>query len=523
MAENKTKDKSVFGPEDLPDWDPAQKLAGPGEYPYTRGIHASMYRSRLWTMRQYAGFGSADETNERFRYLLEHGQTGLSTAFDLPTQMGLDSDDPMALGEVGRTGVAIDTLADMERLFDRIDLGKVSTSMTINSTAAVLLAMYRSVGVKQGVDPKELRGTIQNDILKEYAARNTYIFPPAASMRIITNIFEYCSKEMPQWNTISISGYHIREAGATAVQELAFTFANACEYVKAAQDSGLDVDTFAPQLSFFFVSQMDFFEEIAKFRAARRIWAGLMKNKFGGKSPKSWMLRYHVQTAGSSLTQQQPDNNVVRTALEALAAVLGGCQSLHTNSKDEALALPTPASALLALRTQQIIGYETGVTNVVDPCAGSYFLESLTDKIENEVNEYLRKIESMGGAIAAIESGYIQREIQDSAYSVHLAEESGAKIVVGVNDFVDTKEESIPIQRVDPRIEEEQKKRLAETKKKRDSQKLERALKALESAESGTENLIPYIIDAVDAYASVGEISSTLKKTFGKFRPPVTL
>ncbi len=516
-------EKNVWGPEDQKDFDAEKKLGQAGKYPFTRGIHADMYRSKLWTMRQYAGFGSADETNERFRYLLDHGQTGLSTAFDLPTQMGLDSDDPMAAGEVGRTGVAIDTVADMERLFDKIDLSKVSTSMTINATSSILLSMYRSVGIKQGVNPAKLRGTIQNDILKEYEARNTYIYPPAGSMRLITNIFEYCSKELPLWNTISISGYHIREAGATAVQELAFTFSNACEYVKAAKASGLDVDTFAPQLSFFFVAQMNFFEEIAKFRAARRIWARLMKEKFGAKNPKSWMLRFHVQTAGSSLTAQQPDNNVVRTALEALSAVLGGCQSLHTNSKDEALALPTPASALLALRTQQIIAYETGVTAVTDPCGGSYYLEEMTDRIEREVQVYLDRIEKMGGATAAIEDGYIQKEIQDSAYQAHQAVESKDQIVVGVNDFIDVAREDIPLQRVDPRIELQQKERLAHIKSTRNQSKVDAALKALEAAVPGNDNLIPYIIDAVDSYASVGEISGTMKKSFGKFRPPVTL
>jgi methylmalonyl-CoA mutase N-terminal domain/subunit len=518
-----TTEKIVWTSDDLKDWKADEKLGAPGNYPYTRGVHPDMYRSRLWTMRQYAGFGSAEETNERFRYLLAHGQTGLSTAFDLPTQMGLDSDDPMANGEVGRTGVAIDTLADMERLFDQIDLSKVSTSMTINSTSSILLSMYRAVGMKQGVDPKKLRGTIQNDILKEYEARNTYIYPPSGSMRLITNIFEYCSKEMPLWNTISISGYHIREAGATAVQELAFTFSNACEYVKAAKASGLDVDTFAPQLSFFFVAQMNFFEEIAKFRAARRIWAKIMKDKFGAKNPKSWTLRFHVQTAGSSLTQQQPDNNVVRTAIEALSAVLGGCQSLHTNSKDEALALPTPASALLALRTQQIIAFETGVTNVVDPCGGSYYLEELTDKIEREVEQYLDKIEKMGGATAAIETGYIQKEIQESAYAYHQDVESKDHIVVGVNDFIDTGHEDIPIQRVDPQIELKQKERLARIKSTRDNGKVTAALKALEDATHGNVNLIPFIIEAVNTYASIGEISGTLKKSFGKFRPPVTL
>lgn len=518
-----TEEKFTWSPEDLEHFDPKTALSEPGQYPYTRGIHSQMYRSKVWTMRQYAGFGSAEETNERFRYLLGNGQTGLSTAFDLPTQMGLDSDDPMALGEVGRTGVAIDTMEDMERLFDQIDLSKVSTSMTINATSSILLSMYRAVGMKQGVDAVKLRGTIQNDILKEYEARNTYIYPPAGSMRLITNIFEYCSKEMPLWNTISISGYHIREAGATAVQELAFTFANGCDYVKAAMTSGMDVDSFAPQLSFFFVAQMNFFEEIAKFRAARRIWARLMKEKFGAKNPKSWTLRFHVQTAGSSLTAQQPENNIVRTALEALSAVLGGCQSLHTNSKDEALALPTPASALTALRTQQIIAYETGVTNVVDPLGGSYFIEELTNKIEREVEAYLRRIEEMGGATVAIESGFIQKEIQDSAYQDHVDIESGSRVVVGVNQYIDKHEEAIPLLRVDPKVEIRQKEKLARIKQSRDNALVKQRLTELEEAARGTDNLIPHIIRAVECYASVGEISAAMKKAYGVFRPPITI
>ena len=513
----------IYKPEDLKDFDPAKQLGEPGQYPYTRGIYSSMYRSRVWTMRQYAGFGNAKETNKRFRYLLANGQTGLSTAFDLPTQMGIDSDDPMAQGEVGRTGVAIDTLKDMERLFEEIDLSKVSTSMTINATSAILLSMYKAVGKKQGVDSNLLQGTIQNDILKEYEARNTYIFPPQGSMRLITDIFEFCSKEMKKWNTISISGYHIREAGATAVQELAFTFANAIEYVKAAQDKGLDVDDFAPRLSFFFVSQMNFFEEIAKFRAARRIWARIMKDRFGAKSDKSLTLRFHTQTAGSSLTMQQPDNNTVRTAIEALAAVLGGTQSLHTNSKDEALSLPSEASALLALRTQQIIAYETGVTSVVDPVGGSYYVESLTDAIEEAVLEYIEKIEKLGGAIKAVEAGFIQKEIQNSAYEYHLAVESKDRIVVGVNDFIDEEEESIPIHRVDPKLEEEQIKFLKEVKAGRDQASLEKALGALKEAADKSDNLLPYIEKAVEEYATVGEISKTLKNSFGKFRPSVTV
>jgi methylmalonyl-CoA mutase N-terminal domain/subunit len=515
--------KYVWKPIDVEGLDLSNRLGQPGKYPFTRGVHSDMYRSKLWTMRQYAGFGSAEETNERFRYLLANGQTGLSVAFDLPTQMGYDSDDPMALGEVGRTGVAIDSLEDMERLFDKIDLSKVSTSMTINATSSILLMMYRAVGLKQGVQSKDLRGTIQNDILKEYEARNTYIFPPASSMRIITNIFEYCSREMPLWNTISISGYHIREAGATAVQELAFTFANACEYVKAAIASGLDVDTFAPQLSFFFVAQMDLLEEVSKFRAARRIWAHLMKERFGAKNPKSMMLRFHVQTAGSSLTAQQPDNNIVRTAIEAMAAVLGGAQSLHTNSKDEALSLPTPASALTALRTQQIIGYETGVVNVVDPFGGAYFIEDLTKRIEDEVYAYIDRIDKMGGAINAIETGFIQKEIQDSAYQYHQAVESKNRTVVGVNDYLDDVSEPIALQRIDPIIETRQRERLTKLKSERDIEKVKATLQKLDTAARASDNLVPLIAEAVAVYATVGEISNTLRHAFGKFRPPVTL
>lgn len=537
---SKESSQNVFRPQDLADFQYDRDLGEPGRYPFTRGIYRDMYRSRFWTMRQYAGFGDADATNRRFRYLLDNGQTGLSVAFDLPTQMGLDSDDAMALGEVGRTGVAIDTLKDMERLFDQIDLGKVSTSMTINSTSAILLAMYRAVGVKQGVNPRQLAGTIQNDILKEYEARNTYIFPPRGSMRLITDIFQYCSTEMPRWNTISISGYHIREAGATAVQELAFTFANAIEYVRAAISTGLDVDEFAPQLSFFFVAQMNFFEEVAKFRAARRLWAKIMKNMFNAKSDKSMNLRFHVQTAGSSLTLQQPDNNIVRTTLEALAAALGGCQSLHTNSKDEAIALPTEASALTALRTQQIIAFESGVGSVVDPVGGSYYIESLTSKIEAEVEDYLKRIEEMGGAIKAVESGFIQKEIQDAAYEYHQEVEAGRKQVVGVNCFIDEEEEQIPVQRIAPELETRQVEALKKVRAERDNAKVDRLLKELTEAaaielaqdnqpvqgQSGVAtrpNLIPLICEAVEAYASVGEISGALKKSFGKFRPMVTI
>ncbi|MFN8551239.1 MAG: methylmalonyl-CoA mutase family protein [Candidatus Obscuribacterales bacterium] len=518
-----TEDKYVWKPEDLSGFDGQTKLGNPGEYPYTRGIYADMYRSRYWTMRQYAGFGNARETNKRFRYLLQNGQTGLSTAFDLPTQMGYDSDDPMALGEVGRTGVAIDSLKDMETLFDGIDLSKVSTSMTINATSAILLAMYRAVGIKQGVDAKLLQGTIQNDILKEYEACNTYIFPPAGSMRLITDIFEYCSSEMPRWNTISISGYHIREAGATAVQELAFTFANAIQYVRAALSRGLDIDSFAPQLSFFFVAQMDLFEEVAKFRAARRLWARIMKEQFHAKNPKSLMLRFHVQTAGSSLTQQQPDNNIVRTTVEAMAAVLGGAQSLHTNSKDEALSLPSEAAALTALRTQQIIASETGVGNVVDLFGGSYFVEQLTDKIEKDVELYLQKIEELGGAISAVEQGYIQKEIQESAYQYHCSVEDKRRIIVGVNRFIDKESEKIEIHRVDPKLETEQVADLKRVKAERDQEKVDHSLGKLAEVAQGTGNLIPHICAAVDCYATVGEISNTLRKAFGKFRPVATL
>jgi methylmalonyl-CoA mutase N-terminal domain/subunit len=518
-----TDSQNIWTPDDMSSWDAPTQLGSPGSYPFTRGIYADMYRSRKWTMRQYAGFGTAAETNKRFRYLLANGQTGLSTAFDLPTQMGLDSDDPMCHGEVGKTGVAIDSLQDMEKLFAEIDLGKVSTSMTINATSAILLAMYRAVGIKQGVDPKQLQGTIQNDILKEYEARNTYIFPPTSSMRLITDIFEFCSTEMPRWNTISISGYHIREAGATAVQELAFTFANAIEYVQCAVARGLDVDVIAPQLSFFFVAQMNLFEEVAKFRAARRLWANLMKERFGAKNPKSMMLRFHVQTAGSSLTQQQPDNNIVRTTIEAMAAVLGGAQSLHTNSKDEALSLPSEASALTALRTQQIIAGETGIGDVVDPFGGSYYVESLTDKIEKEAREYLQKIEEIGGAIKAVENGYIQKEIQDAAYQYHQAVESKERIVVGVNKFIDESGEKMDVLRVDPQLEVQQKQELKELRARRDQAAVDTALSELLRASKSTENMMPYICRAVEAYATVGEISNTLRQSFGKFRPIATL
>lgn len=509
----------VDTPADLKDWNYLDRLGFPGQYPFTRGVQPTMYRGRLWTMRQYAGFGTAQETNERFRFLLDQGQTGLSVAFDLPTQVGYDSDHPLAEGEVGKVGVAIDSLSDMETVFEGIPLDRVSTSMTINAPASILLAMYQVVGEKQGVPPEKLRGTVQNDILKEYVARGTYIFPPEPSMRLVTDIFEYCSQTIPGWNTISISGYHIREAGATAVQEVAFTLADGIAYVQAAIDKGLDVDDFAGRLSFFFCSQQNFFEEIAKFRAARRLWARIMKERFGARNPKSWMLRFHTQTAGVSLTAQQPDNNVVRTALEALAAVLGGTQSLHTNSRDEALALPTEDSVRIALRTQQIIAYESGVADSVDPLAGSYYVERLTDEIEARAMEYIAKIDDMGGAVRSIERGYLQREIQDSAYAYQKSVESKDKIVVGVNAFEVEEERPSGLLRVKPEIAEAQKKRLTELRSTRDSQAVSRALKAVEETAKGTGNMMPAVLEAVRSYATIGEITGVLRKVFGSYRP----
>ncbi len=506
-------------PHDLGDWGYMTKLGFPGEYPYTRGVQPTMYRGRLWTMRQYAGFGTAEETNERFRFLLSQGQTGLSVAFDLPTQVGYDSDHPMSEGEVGRVGVAVDSLEDMETVFRNIPLDKVSTSMTINSPASILLAMYQAVGEKQGIPAAKLQGTIQNDILKEYVARGTYIFAPTPSMRLVTDIFDYCSKTVPLWNTISISGYHIREAGATAVQEVAFTLADGIAYVQAAVDKGLDVDAFAGRLSFFFNSQMNFLEEIAKFRAARRLWARIMKERFHAKAPKSWMLRFHTQTAGSSLTAQQPDNNIIRTTLEALAAVLGGTQSLHTNSRDEALALPSEESVRVALRTQQVIAHESGIADAVDPLAGSYLIEKLTDEMEARAEDYIKKIDDMGGAVAAIEQGFMQREIQDSAYRYQKSVESKDRLVVGVNSF--EVEETPPkgLLRVNPEIAEGQTKRLRELRNRRDNRALVGALKAIESAARGTDNLMPPIVDAVKAYGTIGEICGVLREVFGAYRP----
>lgn len=509
--------KRVYTPDDgVKDY--ATQLGFPGEYPFTRGIQATMYRGRLWTMRQYAGYASADESNARYKYLLTQGQTGLSVAFDLPTQTGYDSDAPMAEGEVGKVGVAISSLEDMERLFDGIPLGKVSTSMTINATAAILLAMYVAVAKKQGANVRELRGTVQNDILKEYIARGTYIFPPAPSMRLATDIIEYCARELPNWNPISISGYHIREAGSTAVQEIAFTFANAIEYVHATLARGLTIDEFAPQLSFFFVAQMDFLEEIAKFRAARRLWARIVKERFGARKPQSMLLRFHTQTAGVSLTAQQPQNNIVRTAIEALAAVLGGTQSLHTNSYDEALALPTEESVQIALRTQQIIAHESGVTNTIDPCAGSYYIESLTDEIEAQARAYLEKIEALGGALRAIEAGYITREIQESSWKFQRDVESKERIVVGVNEFTTTMPYTGKMLRVDPRVRDDQVARLQSLRARRDNARVENTLNALRDAARGTANLMPAILECVEAYATLGEICDTLRREFGEYR-----
>ncbi len=515
----------LYTPADLAeDWDYLDRLGFPGRFPFTRGVYPTMYRGRFWTMRQYAGFGTAEESNKRFKYLLEQGQTGLSVAFDLPTQLGYDSDHELAVGEVGKVGVAIDSVEDMHVLFDGIPLDKVSTSMTINAPAAILLAMYIVVAEEKGIDRKVLRGTIQNDILKEYVARGTYIFPPRPSMRLIADTIMFCAEEVPKWNPISISGYHIRESGSTAVQEVAFTLGDAIEYVKAVIERGMDVDKFAARLSFFFASHNNFFEEIAKFRAARRIWAKIMKEKFGAKNPKSMMLRFHTQTAGSTLTAQQPLNNIVRVAIQALAAVIGGTQSLHTNSYDEALSLPTEESVTVALRTQQIIAYESGVADVVDPIGGSYYVEALTDEIEKRVWEYLDKIEKMGGMIPAIESGYIQQEITESAYRYYKAVADGEKIIVGVNKFVDPNEDltKFKLHRADPTVRERQIQRLKELRAKRDNQKVKKLLEELrEAAMDENTNLMPYIIEAVRARATLGEITGVLREVFGEYRPPV--
>ena len=498
-------------------------IGAPGEFPFTRGVQPTMYRGRLWTMRQYAGFGSAAETNRRFKYLLAQGQTGLSVAFDLPTQMGLDSDHSLAAGEVGKVGVAIDTLQDMETVFNGIPLDRVSTSMTINATAAILLAMYIAVAKKQGVSPAIIGGTVQNDILKEYIARGLYIYPPKFSLRLVTDIFGYCERNVPNWNVISISGYHIREAGSTAVQELAFTFANAITYVQAALDSGLNIDAFAPRLSFFFDTHNDFLEEIAKFRAARTIWAKIAKTRFGAKNPKSWMLRFHAQTAGSSLTAQQPDNNVIRVTIQALAAILGGAQSLHTNSKDEALAIPTEEAARLALRTQQIIAYESGITNTVDPLGGSYAIEMLTKKIETEVEHLLEKIDSLGGMLPAIESGWIQSQIQEAAYAYQLSVEKKERVIVGVNDFKIDEEQKIPIHTANPALEAGQVQSLSKIRASRDERTVRESIRRLEEAAKGSENLMPHILAAVEAYTTVGEISDAFRRVHGLYQEAVTI
>jgi methylmalonyl-CoA mutase N-terminal domain/subunit len=515
--------ESVVTPNDLRDWDPEGDLGYPGQFPFTRGVYPTMYRGRLWTMRQYAGFGSAAESNRRYRYLLEKGQTGLSIAFDLPTQIGMDSDHALAQGEVGKVGVAIDSLEDMQTLFDGIPLERVSTSMTINSTAAILLALYVAVAKQQGADLSRLAGTVQNDILKEYIARGTYIYPLRPAMRIVTDIFAWCKSEIPNWNAISISGYHIREAGSTEVQEVAFTLANAIAYVEAAIASGLQVDEFAPQVSFFFNAHNEFLMQIAKFRAARRLWARTMRTRFQALDPRSMMLRFHAQTAGSALTAQQPENNVVRVGLQCLAAVLGGCQSLHANALDEALALPTEGAALLALRTQQIIAHETGVANTVDPVAGSYAIEKLTDEIETGAQEYIARIDAMGGMLGAIETGYVQQEIQKSAYEYQQAVEREEQIVVGVNRFKAGEERPIPTLRIDAEIERTQVKRLKALRARRDAAKSRAALEEVERRARGNENLMPAVLAAVEAYATVGEISDALRRAFGEYQESVVI
>ena len=518
------KHKNLYTPLDLEGFDYERDLGFPGEYPYTRGVQPTMYRGRLWTMRMYAGFATAEESNKRYRYLIANGGSGLSVAFDLPTQIGYDSDDKMAEGEIGKVGVAIDTLKDMEILFDQIDLGKVSTSMTINAPASVLLAMYIAVAEKQGVPASALRGTIQNDILKEYSARGTYIFPVKPSMRLITNIFEYCSKNVPKWNTISISGYHIREAGSTAAQEIAFTIADGIAYIEAALKAGMHIDEFAPRLSFFWNAQNNVLEEVAKFRASRRLWATILKERFHAENEKSMKLRFHTQTAGSMLTAQQPNNNIVRVALQTAAAVMGGTQSLHTNSRDEALALPTTESVTIALRTQQIVAYESGLADVVDPLGGSYYVEAMTNAIEAEAKEYIRKIDEMGGAVEAIDKGYIQKEIQDSAYAWQMAVESGEKTIVGVNKFTMEEPPVEGLLKVDSSAGEFQKNKLAKVKAERDNAKVQEELKKLEVAAADEEvNLMPVILDCVRAYCSLGEICGVLRKVFGEYKPHNTL
>jgi len=515
--------KRVYTPVEMDDFDYARELGFPGDYPFTRGVQPTMYRGRFWTMRQYAGFASAEDTNRRYRFLLEQGQTGLSVAFDLPTQIGYDSDHSLAQGEVGKVGVAIDSVKDMEILFDQIPLDKVSTSMTINAPAAVLLAMYLAVAEGQGVASKDLRGTIQNDILKEYSARGTYIFPPQPSMKIITDIFSFCYKEVPQWNTISISGYHIREAGSTAVQEVAFTLADGISYVEAAINAGLNVDEFAPRLSFFFNAHLDFLEEVAKFRAARKLWADIMKNRFNAKDPRSLMMRFHTQTAGCTLTAQQPKNNIVRVAFQALSAVLGGTQSLHTNSMDEAFALPGEEAVQVALRTQQLIAHESGVADTVDPLGGSYYIEELTREIVDRSQKYIDKIDELGGAPSAIEKGYIQREIQDSAYRYQREIEKDERVVVGVNKFQIEEEPPKGLLKVDPSVRISQIEKLEKLKSERDAEKVEKTLKELKTGAETNNNLMPLILNAVKAYATLGEVCDTLREVFGEYQPVSTI
>ena len=515
----------LYTPTDLAGWDYNRDLGYPGEFPYTRGVQATMYRGRLWTMRQYAGMGDAEESNKRYKYLLANGTTGLSVAFDLPTQIGLDSDNPLAVGEVGKVGVAIDSIEDMQRLFEGIDLTAISTSMTINATASILLALYVAVARRQGKDEdiRKLSGTVQNDVLKEYIARGTYIYPPQQAMRIITDVFAWSNEHVPEWNTISISGYHMREAGSTAVQEVAFTLGNGIAYVEAAIRAGLDVDKFAPRLSFFFNAHSNFLEEVAKFRAARRMWAKIMRDRFQAKSPKSWMLRFHAQTAGSTLTAQQPENNIVRTAIQAMAAVLGGTQSLHTNSFDEALALPTEASARIALRTQQVIAFESGAPQTVDPLAGSYYVESLTSEIEKRAVDYLEKIEAMGGMLKAIERGYVQQEIQNAAYEYQQAVDRQEAVVVGVNRFQIGEEKAVPIQRIDPALEPRQVERLRALRAKRNVETWQAAIRAVEDTARSAENLMPRILAAVEANATVGEISDAMRKVYGEYKEAVVI
>src|SRR5580700_11088584 len=517
--------RPLYTPADLANSDYDRDVGYPGDYPFTRGVQATMHRGRLWTMRQYAGMGDAEESNKRYKYLLANGTTGLSVAFDLPTQIGLDSDNPLAVGEVGKVGVAIDSIEDMQRLFDGIDLTRISTSMTINATASILLALYVAVARRQGMEVRKLSGTVQNDVLKEYIARGTYIYPPHQAMRIITDLFAWTNENLPEWNTISISGYHMREAGSTAVQEVAFTLGNGIAYVEAAIRAGLDVDKFAPRLSFFFNAHNNFLEEVAKFRAARRMWAKIMRDRFKAKNPKSWMLRFHVQTAGSTLTAQQPENNIVRTAIQAMAAVLGGTQSLHTNSYDEALALPTEASARIALRTQQVIAFESGAPLTADPLGGSYYVESLTNEIEKRAVDYLETIEAMGGMLKAIERGYVQQEIQNAAYEYQQAVDRQEAVVVGVNRFQiqGEDEKAVPIQRIDPALEPKQVERLRALRAKRNAGTWQAAIRAVEDTARSGDNLMPRILAAVEANATVGEISDAMRKVYGEYHEAVVI